>query len=116
MAVRRSERGRGTNKALKKTLEYACTCADGNEPGSLQDYDSSLFSKVCQEAFKQCSETNAGDPVELPKCEDIQARCGTKSISDMPEGGADAGSGDDEKEGEEDSSDGGDEDKEGEDG
>lgn len=75
---------RGTNRS-KETLEYACTCSNGTEPG-LKYYDSSLYSLVCQEAFKQCSEKNAGDPIELPKCEDdIQSKCGTLSTADLPD-------------------------------
>lgn len=59
------------------TLDYTCTCNNGTEPG-LKYYSNSLYSFVCQEAFKQCTEKNAGNPVELPKCEtDIQAKCGT---------------------------------------
>src|SRR5690606_22107169 len=62
----------------------------------------SLYSLVCQEAFKQCSSNNAGDPVELPKCEeDIQSKCGTLSIGDLSDS-------DDEEDSEDDST-GGDE-------
>lgn len=77
------------------TLEYSCTCKNGTEPG-LRYYDSSLYSHVCQEAFKQCSNTNAGDPVELPKCkDDIQSKCGTLSISDFDESDDDGDDDDD---------------------
>lgn len=73
-----------TNMREQDTLDYTCQCNNGTEPG-LKYYDSSLYSFVCQEAFKQCSTNNAGDPVELPKCkDDIQSKCGTLSISDLP--------------------------------
>lgn len=105
-ALRRSRSGE-TNTGDQETLEYTCTCTNGTEPG-LQYYDSSLFSLVCQEAFKQCTNASAGDPVELPKCkDDIQARCGTLSISNLPDEKSD-GSGDDKSGGDEESgSDGG---------
>lgn len=78
----RSEEGDDTNRH-QETLKYSCTCKNGTEPG-LKYYDSSLYSLVCQEAFKQCSDASAGDPVELPKCkDDIQSKCGTLSISNL---------------------------------
>ncbi|KEZ44256.1 hypothetical protein SAPIO_CDS3202 [Scedosporium apiospermum] len=72
------------NKCDINTLDYTCTCNNGTEPG-LKYYSASLYSFVCQEAFKQCTERSAGDPVELPKCEtDIQAKCGTLDASKLP--------------------------------
>lgn len=69
------------NKCDMNTLDYTCTCKNGTEPG-LRYYDSSLYSFVCQEAFKQCSEENAGNPVKLLTCEDdIRPKCGTLDVN-----------------------------------
>jgi hypothetical protein len=83
------------NRCEVETLDYSCTCSNGTEPG-LKYYDASLYSLVCQEAFKQCTANNAGDPIELPKCEDeIQPKCGTLSTSDLPESDDSSDSSDD---------------------
>ncbi|PKS10523.1 hypothetical protein jhhlp_002276 [Lomentospora prolificans] len=75
-----------------ETLNYSCTCNNGTEPG-LKYYSSSLYSFVCQEAFKQCTDKNAGNPVELPKCKDeIQAKCGTLDATKLATATDDASS------------------------
>ncbi|SPO00906.1 uncharacterized protein DNG_03654 [Cephalotrichum gorgonifer] len=80
------------NRCDINTLDYVCTCNNGTEPG-LKYYQSSLYYFVCQEAFKQCTETNAGNPVELPKCkDDIQSKCGTLDTADLPDETDDSGS------------------------
>lgn len=65
------------NSCQSETLTYTCTCSNGTAPG-LDYYTQTLPSLICQEAFGQCNNANAGDAQAQSRCKkDIQANCGT---------------------------------------
>jgi hypothetical protein len=67
---------------------WECTCnSNSSEPGA-QYYSSSMQAILCQQAFGQCQEANAGDSqAQETECEEgIQATCGTLDITDFDSG------------------------------
>lgn len=73
---------------------WDCSCSSNSSTPGAQYYSSSMQAQLCQQAFAQCQENNAGDSeVQKSKCEDgIRSQCGTLDIADADTGSDDSAS------------------------
>ncbi|KUI65798.1 hypothetical protein VM1G_01476 [Cytospora mali] len=71
-----------SNSCDPNTLDFDCTCQNGSAPG-LQYYTQTIDTYVCQQAFTDCNQANAGDANAQKNCTDtIQDSCGTLNPAD----------------------------------
>ncbi|KAK4174225.1 hypothetical protein QBC36DRAFT_44915 [Triangularia setosa] len=75
------------NDCKSADLSYDCICSNGTAPG-LDYYAQTLPSFICEEAFKQCTDTRQGGSAsELKKCTtEIRDNCGTLDPNDATAG------------------------------
>ncbi|KAL5612335.1 hypothetical protein BROUX41_000131 [Berkeleyomyces rouxiae] len=75
--------GTDTNTCDTNTLDFACTCSDGETPSDLSSYSTSMDAYLCEAAYSQCIAASVSDATAQKACKtNIEDKCGKKDVAD----------------------------------
>ncbi|KKF93700.1 hypothetical protein CFO_g3950 [Ceratocystis platani] len=75
--------GTDTNTCDTSTLDYTCTCSDGEAPSNLSLFSTSMDAYLCEAAYSQCISASTGDATAQKACKtNIEDKCGKKDVSE----------------------------------